>query len=80
MGEALIGCVAGAVLIEEYRRIVSAAGLVDVAIQPKPDYVRMMLEYADPLYVRIAEKLRKGQTPADYITSVSVAGHAPNGI
>jgi len=76
MGEALIGCVAGAILIDEYRRIVIAAGLVDVVVQPKPDYVRMMVEYADPLYVRIAEKLPSGQTPVDYITSVSVTGRA----
>lgn len=70
--EALIGCVAEALLIDEYRRIVCEAGLVDVVVEPRPDYVRTMMEYKDPLFVRIAEKLPAGETPAEYVTSVSV--------
>ena len=78
--EALVGCIAGALLIEEYRRIVCEAGLVDVVMEPRSDYVRAMVEYKDPLYVRIAEELPAGETPADYITSVSVTACRSNGI
>jgi arsenite methyltransferase len=78
--EALVGCIAGAILIDEYRRIVCEAGLIDVVMEPRLDYVRAMVEYKDPLYVRIAEKLSAGETPADYITSVSVTASRAKGI
>jgi arsenite methyltransferase len=80
MAEALVGCVAGALLIGEYRRIVCEAGLTDVVIEPKADYVRAMMEHGDPLYIRIAEHLRSGERPDDYITSVSVTARKPDEI
>jgi len=77
--EALVGCIAGAIQIEEYQRIVCEAGLMDVVVEPKPEYVQAMVEFNDPLYVQIAEKLPAGETPADYITSVNIAACKSNG-
>ncbi|MDR1921214.1 MAG: arsenite methyltransferase, partial [Candidatus Adiutrix sp.] len=50
MAEALAGCVAGAVLVEEMRTILEETGFQAVKLTPKPDYVRHMLEWNDPLY------------------------------
>jgi SAM-dependent methyltransferase len=75
MPEALIGCIGGAILIEDYQRTVQEAGLSQVKIKLKPDYVRAMVEFQDPLYVRVAEGLPAGSTPADYVTSIDVTAN-----
>lgn len=77
MVEALVGCVAGAVLVDEYRAMIEAVGLGDIELKLKPEYVATLSRFEDPLYRRIAEALPKGSTPADYITSIDVtAGKA----
>jgi len=72
MLDALVGCVAGADLIDTVRRDAEAAGLRDVTITPKPEYVRTMESFQDPLYRRMAEALPKGETMADYLTSADI--------
>jgi SAM-dependent methyltransferase len=71
--EALIGCVAGAVLVEDTRRMCQAAGLTDIVLTPKPEYIRAMGDWQDPLYRRIAAALPEGSTMGDYITSLDVS-------
>jgi SAM-dependent methyltransferase len=75
--EALIGCIAGAVLIEETRRMMSDAGLADIVITPKPEYVRALTSAQDPLYRRIIERLPRGTSAADFITSVDLQARRP---
>ena len=72
MVEALVGCVAGAVLVEETERMVREAGLVDVGLERKPQYVQTLSSLHDPLYRSIAEHLPAGTGPADYITSLAI--------
>jgi hypothetical protein len=72
MVEALVGCVAGAVLLDEYRAMVVAAGLADVVLTPKPEYVAALQSFEDPLYRRIAESLPEGTAASDFLTSVDV--------
>jgi SAM-dependent methyltransferase len=72
MVEALVGCVAGAVLMDEYRTMVEAAGLADVKLTPKPEYVASLASFEDPLYRKIAEALPAGTTAADFLTSLDV--------
>jgi arsenite methyltransferase len=69
---ALVGCIAGAVLLKEYIAMVRAAGLTSIRVTPKPDYVKALSSFQDPLYRRIAKHLPKGLEPADYIVSVNV--------
>jgi SAM-dependent methyltransferase len=71
--EALVGCVSGAVLVEETRVMIDAAGLGDVVLTPKPEYVDAMTHWEDPLYQRIIEQLPPGSRTSDYITSLDVA-------
>jgi arsenite methyltransferase len=72
MMEALVGCVAGAVMIDEIRQAARNAGLLDITLTPKGDYIDAMTQWQDPLYVKIVESLPAGTKPSDYITSVDV--------
>lgn len=77
--EALVGCVAGAVLVEETRAQMKAAGLTDIVLTPKPEYIDAMTNWEDPLYRKIMEALPKGSKASDYITSLDIAGRADGG-
>lgn len=70
--EALVGCVAGAALIDETRRMAEAAGLVDIILEPKHAYIDAMNSWQDPLYQRIISQLPAGAKTSDYITSLDV--------
>jgi SAM-dependent methyltransferase len=72
MVEALVGCVAGAVLVSETEAMARAAGLVDIVLKPKPAYVDGMVDWQDPLYRKITEELPPGAKPSEYITSLEV--------
>ncbi|MDD2710564.1 MAG: arsenite methyltransferase [Verrucomicrobiae bacterium] len=78
MVEALVGCIAGAVLIQDTEKMAKAAGLVDLVLTPKPDYVNAMTEWNDPLYRKIIKHLPSGAKPSDYITSLEVKAHNPS--
>jgi len=70
--EALVGCIAGAVLVEETRTQAEAAGLDDIVLTPNPQYIEAMTDWQDPLYRRIVEALPQGTKPSDFITSLDV--------
>ena len=72
MVEALVGCIAGAVLMSETERMAREAGLARVQLKPQAGYVAAMTDWQDPLYLKIIEHLPKGSGPADYITSLEV--------
>ena len=69
---ALVGCVAGAVLVKETEGMLKKAGFTSVKLTPKPDYVKNMLAWNDPLYKEISASLPKGKEMADYIVSLSI--------
>ncbi len=71
--EALVGCVAGAVLVEESLAMASAAGLCDIVLTPKPQYIDAMTNWQDPLYRRIVECLPAESKPSDYVTSLDMS-------
>ncbi|MCY3019154.1 MAG: arsenite methyltransferase [Planctomycetota bacterium] len=77
MVEALVGCVAGAVLAKETERMAKAAGLTEIVLTPKPGYVDALEHWNDPLYVKIIKALPRGTRPADFITSLSVSARKP---
>jgi len=72
MVEALVGCIAGAVLMSETERMVREAGLKDIRLKPKSDYVKALEHFDDPLYRKIADNLPPGTSVADFITSLEV--------
>jgi ubiquinone/menaquinone biosynthesis C-methylase UbiE len=77
MVEALVGCVAGAVLVDEHRAMIEAAGLDAIELTPKPDYVAALSSFTDPLYAKITAALPAGATAADYVTSLDVQAVKP---
>jgi SAM-dependent methyltransferase len=77
MVEALIGCVAGAVLVNETEQMARDAGLTGIVLTPKPGYVQAMENWEDPLYQKIIAALPAGTKPADYITSLEVKALKP---
>ena len=79
MVEALVGCIAGAVLVTETERMAREAGLTQIRLNPKAGYVTAMTDWNDPLYKKIIEHLPAGSGPADYITSLEVTATKPGG-
>jgi SAM-dependent methyltransferase len=77
MVEALVGCVAGAVLVSETERMAREAGLAEIRLNPKPGYVEAMVDGQDPLYQKIMMHLPAGSGPGDYITSLEVTAAKP---
>ena len=73
MVEALVGCVAGAVPVEQTRRMADAAGLADIVLSPKADYLDVMADWQDPLYRAIAAWLPAGAKASDFITKLDVS-------
>ena len=72
MVEALVGCVAGAVLVEETGRMAEEAGLVDIKLEMKRNYVESMTEWNDPLFRKIVDRLPTGTKIGDFVTSLYV--------
>src|ERR1017187_6980945 len=79
MVEALVGCVAGATLVSETGRVAKAAGLTDIVLKVKSDYIEAMLDFEDPLYKKIMQRLPTGAKTSDYITSLEVQARKPDG-
>jgi arsenite methyltransferase len=69
---ALIGCIAGASLVDETSSMAAAAGFERIDLARKSDYVAVMTSGSDPLYQRLTSLLPAGTTPGDYVTSVDV--------
>ena len=77
MVEALVGCVAGAALVTDTETFARAAGLSDVAVRVKPEYVSAMVSFEDPLYQKIVAALPAGAIPDDYVASVEITARKP---
>jgi len=77
MVEALVGCVAGAVLVSETERLAREAGLADISSKGKPGYIDGMVDWQDPLYRKIIRRLPRGAKPGEYITSLEITARKP---
>ncbi len=77
MIEALVGCVAGAALVDDLRAMLEDAGFVDIVLTDQRQHVEAMTSFEDPLYRGIAQALPTGTTPADFITSLDIQARKP---
>jgi SAM-dependent methyltransferase len=77
MVEALVGCVAGAVTVADTERMARTAGLADIRLATKADYIGGMEERSDPLYAEITAHLPAGTKPGDYVTSLEITARKP---
>ncbi len=76
--EALIGCIAGAVLVSETEQLMLDAGLSDIVLTQKPSYVEALGQMQDPLYRTLTEALPDETKLADFITSLDIAAQKPS--
>lgn len=75
--EALVGCVAGAVLVSETERMAREAGLGDIVLKAKSAYIDGMVDWQDPLNQKIIAHLPAGTKPGDYVTSLEITARKP---
>ena len=75
--DALVGCVAGAVLVSETHAMVKAVGLINITLTPKKDYIETLESWKDQWYESIIRKLPAGTKLSDYATSLSVEARKP---
>jgi len=76
--EALVGCVAGAVLVAETEAMARAAGLTAIVLNARSGYIDNMVTWEDPLYRKIIASLPAGSKPSDYITSLEITARKSN--
>ncbi len=79
MVAALIGCVAGAVELDDYRAMVEAAGLSGIQLQQESAFVEAVSSGDDPLYAPILAKLPPETSISEFVTSVVVTAFKPSG-
>jgi len=74
---ALVGCVAGAALVEDTVSMVKAAGLVITDAQKESTFVDTMATSSDPLYAKIMKEMPEGTKPQEYVTSLKLVASKP---
>jgi SAM-dependent methyltransferase len=74
---AYVGCIAGASLVDDLKRMMREAGFVKAALTPKSAYVETLTTGDDPLYQQVRAGLPAGSSPVDYITSMDIAAVKP---
>ncbi|TVS01028.1 MAG: methyltransferase domain-containing protein [Phycisphaerales bacterium] len=77
MIDSLIGCISGAVTVDETRAMIEASGLEVVELTPKGEYMKALEQSRDPLYHKIASMLPEGTSPADFVTSLDIKARKP---
>lgn len=74
---ALVGCVAGAALIDDVVDMVKAAGLTVTSAERESVFVEEMAKSEDPLFLNIMKEVPEGVTPKDYVTSLKLVATKP---
>lgn len=72
--EAYVGCVAGAMLVDEYQKLIETSGLKDVKLTVKNVSSCIEPNTQDPLGKALLEGLEEGQTLEGCVVSVYVEG------
>jgi len=58
------------------RAAVLDAGLKDLQMTAKPQYIEAMMKWEDPLYKKMASALPEGSTMADYVVSLDISAQS----
>lgn len=78
--EAYVGCVGGAVLVNEYQEMVEAAGFRDVRITIRSGSACTEPNTQDPMERELSKVPGEGKPVEDCVVSVYVEGTKPKGI
>jgi SAM-dependent methyltransferase len=71
--ESLVGCIAGAPLIGDIRGWAASAGLDELNMVAKPQYVEAFVKAGDPLYEKIKGMLGADEQISDYVVSLDIS-------
>ncbi len=74
---AYVGCIAGAVHIDEYKTMIREADFEQITFQPKSAFLDTLVKSGDPLAQQIMQHLPDGVLPSDFVTSVDVSARKP---
>lgn len=72
---AYIGCVAGALFIDDYKKIIEEAGFKKAKVSAKGLSLYTAQDTEDPTAGTILGSFKKGESIQDYVVSVCVEGH-----
>jgi len=73
--EAYVSCVGGAILMDDYKKIVKSSGLKKVKVTIKGTSNCIVPESQDPLGKAFFDSLKEGETLDEYVASVYVEGY-----
>jgi SAM-dependent methyltransferase len=73
--DALIGCIAGAVQVENTTKMMRSVGLTNIQAREKPYNIDVMDNCNDNLYRSIRQSLPEGMKLSDYVISVDFVGY-----
>lgn len=72
--EAYTGCIAGAILVDEYRRLVEVSGMGNIKVTVSGASSCFSPDTTDPIARDVLDHLEKGESLEDYAVSVYVEG------
>jgi arsenite methyltransferase len=72
---ALVGCIAGAVLLDETKKMIEAAGLAETKISIKKYNMDIMDNCNDSLYQAVRKHLPQGKKLSHYVVSADITTH-----
>ncbi|MDL2226409.1 arsenite methyltransferase [Deltaproteobacteria bacterium OttesenSCG-928-M10] len=69
---AMVGCVAGAIEVEETRHILNRTGFCRIQLTPKSEYIQEMMACSGSLHQEISESLPPEAHIGDYLVSLDI--------
>jgi SAM-dependent methyltransferase len=75
---ALVGCVAGAQLVDDIRNLLDDTGFVDVELTPKSEYADKREDWTEERHRAVLEGLPQGATLADFVVSLDISARKPS--
>ena len=74
---ALVGCISGAILLEETENILKECGFIHISLDKKSGYIEAMESDGDPLYAKIRQSLPPEKTLHDVMVSAIISAQKP---
>lgn len=74
---ALVGCINGAIPVDDTIQMAQDAGLVVESVEKKSAFMEQMEASENPLYTKVMELIPEGVKPRDYVTSLDLVVKKP---
>ena len=74
---ALVGCIAGAELVEVTRNLIESAGFTRIQMRSHPDHIAAMFNASDPVFRQLRALFPETGSPKAWITSLEITAEKP---